>query len=47
MSEYEVYQRDGHSKHIILTADSVEELAEKAAEKAGRPAITDGGDPDG
>jgi hypothetical protein len=46
MSEYEVYRRDGHSKHIILRADSVEELAEMAAEKAGRQALTDGGESD-
>ncbi|WP_158599403.1 hypothetical protein [Halobellus sp. Atlit-38R] len=47
MSEYELYQRDGHSKHMVLKCDSLEELAEAVAEKAGRPALADGGREDG
>ena len=47
MSQYELYQTDGYSKYMVIQADSLEELVEAAAEKAGRSALADGGEADG
>lgn len=47
MSKYELYQTDGYSKHMVIQADTLEDLVEAAAEKAGRPALADGGETDG
>lgn len=44
--EFELYRRDGHSKHIVFKAKSLRDVAKKAAAKAGirvKKAVADGG----
>lgn len=36
MARYELHQRDGYSREKVLAADSLEELADLVAEKAGK-----------
>jgi len=36
MAEYELHRRNGYSQNKVLAADSLEELAEKVAAKAGK-----------
>ena len=38
MARYELNERDGYSKRTVITADTLDELAEKVAAKAGREA---------
>lgn len=36
MARYELNERDGYSRRTVITADTLDELAEKVAAKAGR-----------
>jgi len=38
MARYELNERDGYSRRTVITADTLDELAEKVAAKAGREA---------
>lgn len=41
MARYELNERDGYSQRTVITADTLDELAEKVAAKAGRE-VSDG-----